>query len=156
MFKSPSSRFLNEILNLLSFPKLCTHQETWGQSIILWNSFLICSWKLYPTIQQALFQHQRIQYHDFYMEQVQFESEMNDTAHHQAYLQGCNLSGEPVYSVCQTPNFCFSLLRPVAKSLSTLKTLTTLSTYLTDCRTAENKNSAWISCLHCTYGRHTQ
>ena len=33
------------------------------------------------------------------MEQVQFESEMNDTAHHQAYLEGCNLNGEPVYSV---------------------------------------------------------
>lgn len=93
------NRFLNEILNLPSFPKLCTHRETWGQSIILWNSFLICSWKLYPTIQQALFQRQRIQY-DVYMEQVQFESEMNDTAHHQAYLKGCNLNSEPVYSVC--------------------------------------------------------
>lgn len=148
--------FKNEILNLSSFSKLCIHQETWGQSIIMWNSFLTGSWNLYPTIQQPLFQQKRIKYHKFSTEQIQFETEMSDTAHHQAYLKGCNLSSELVYNLQETPNFCFSLLRPVAKSLSTLTILTTLFTYLTDCKITEDKNSAWISCLYYTYGSHKQ
>lgn len=63
----------------------------------------------------------------FSTEQIQSESEMNDMAHHQAYLEGCNLNSEPVYNIQWTPNFCLSLLRPVAKSLSTLKTQTIYS-----------------------------
>lgn len=65
----------------------------------MWNSFLTGSWDLYPTIQQPLFQQKRIKYHIFSAEQIPSESEMNDTAHHQAHLKGCNLNSEPVYNV---------------------------------------------------------